>query len=126
MKQQAKKRIAIITGIILFLASLGIYSAFRSDSLEKEYVSILTLKNSEVLKLMGDSISSESIKKSELESTLKKVQETVPRIALVAVADRDYNILVAGKNSKRVPGKETLDTILSDFTRKKLEPRNSF
>ena len=124
--RKAKKHITIITGIILFLAALGTYSAFRSDSLEKEYVSILTLKNSEILKHLDDPISAKSKEKSKLEDSLKKIKKTVPEIALIAVADKEYNVLVAGKNSKHAPRNETIDEILSDFTRKKLEPRNSF
>ncbi len=122
----AKKHIAIITGIIFFLGALGVYSAFRSDSLEKEYVSILTLKNSKVLTLIGDPASIDSDNTSQLENSLQKIKENVPEIALVAVADRDYNIIVAGKNSKHAPRDGTIDEILSDFTQKKLESPNSF
>lgn len=124
----AKKYITIITGIIIFLTALGVYSAFRSDSLEKEYVSIITLKNSQLLKVLDNSIPEESKEKekSKFETSLKKIRQTVPEIALIAVADTDYNVIVAGKNSKHVPHNETIDEILSDFTRKKLVPRNSF
>jgi len=121
-----KKKIAIAAGLILFLLSLGTYAALRSGSLEKEYVSIITLKNSEVLKHLDNKITDKPEQNNEIESAFKKVKNNVPEIAIVALADKNYNIIIAGKNSRHSPGKDTLDSILSDFTRKKLQPKNSF
>ncbi len=121
-----KKKIAIISGIILFILSLGIYAAFRSGSLEKEYVSIITLKNSKVLKHLDGKVTDKPEQNSKVESAFKKVRKNVPEIAIVALADNNYNIIIAGKNSRHSPGKDTLDSILSDFTRKKLQPKSSF
>jgi len=121
-----KKKIAVVSGIILFLLSLGIYAALRSGSLEKEYVSIITLKNSEVLKHLDGKITDKPEQNNEIESAFKKVRNNVPEIAIVALADKNNNIIIAGKNSRHSPGKDTLDSILSDFTRKKLQPKSSF
>ncbi len=112
----------IISSILLSAISVILYLSFRADTIENEYTANLTKIyasiNNSYIKIEPEI--SKSKENASLREFFEKSIKSYPEIALIALADEGGTILLASKNDKYIKTAELFDSILNDFSEKKI------
>lgn len=118
----------IFSWLILMAVFVFIYITFRSGAIEKDYLQSLARVTENAATVLESMEKGKPLEQKNLKVFLNRVYRSA-ETALVAVADREKRVLMAGKNEKYIRSDEAYDTLIGGFTRdefKKRKDRNYF
>ncbi len=117
-----KIKLAFVAAALLVL-SLFAYYSLRVRQLEKRHIDS-AVKSTAALVTRFTELKSASGDDIRKEDTLKEfcagAQKKNPSIAVIAVAEKNMTVRIAGKNPSLVPTRDIYDAILEDFARDRI------
>lgn len=124
-----KKILAIIITIFLCIATIIIYSKYKISSFDPQYIGLITVENSTVIKQLDTVLKKTNIAgirgDKELAKCLEEQVKSLHQLSLIAITDNEYSVLIAAKKD-RVINQKLFDAIITDISQKKLLPSTTF
>ena len=106
----------IITGTILTILAIAAFTAFRTRTMEKEYLKGLSSGSRSIANELGKFEPGADIRSRDLQKFSDTMLGKNPGIAMIAVADASSRLLIAVKNDLYIRPGETYDSIIQSFT----------
>ena len=124
----SKKHTAILSGVIITIILMSVYIFFRRDYVETNFIEKISGSLEAIETYMKgykqDNLETAVQQSVDMRSALASITDRFPNVAIVAIADKNNNIIEISRNYSLLESNSVYNAFQSDFNSGQIAPTN--